>query len=588
MKTVFRYAWPYKWPMLIAILLMLLELSVELIQPLLIGRIIDDGIMKEDLNTVLIWGSVMMALAFVALFSGVVNSYFAAHAAQSFGFDLRQALFQRVQTLSLAAFLRFPTSSLITRLTSDVTFTQNALFMGLRIMARAPLMVLGSLIMAFIVSPKLAVFLLIGAPFLAVFLIVMARKGVRLFGLVQRRLDAVNRLVQENLQAVRLIKAYLRGVFETERFSKAASALKKDSVHAMRLMELILPVLLFIMNVSFMAVLWFGAKEVRNSDMPVGDVVAIVNYTLRMTSAFSMFSFLIVIFSRAKASSERMEELLVMDDELERLEAETAIHPGAVSVRFDHVSFRYPGTAEDVLRDVTFEVPAGDKLVIMGATGSGKSTMLQLLPRMFRATEGSVWVDGREIEDWPLHTLRNQIGYVPQQSMLFTGSIADNLAWGKPDATSDEIEEAAKKAQIHSSVMRFTEGYQTRVGQRGVNLSGGQKQRLSIARALIRKPSLLILDDSTSALDVNTESALWEALREEDTTMLIVTQKIQTAQIADAILLLSDGQIVGHGTHEQLLESSSFYREIAESQQKGESASCENHSAMNRLLEKRT
>ncbi|PIC85922.1 ABC transporter ATP-binding protein [Sporosarcina sp. P20a] len=569
MKTVFRYALPYKWPMFIATLLMLLELSVELIQPLLIGRIIDEGIMKEDLNTVLIWGSVMMALAFVALFSGVVNSYFAAHAAQSFGYDLRQALFQRVQTFSLAAFLRFPTSSLITRLTSDVTLAQNALFMGLRIMARAPLMVLGSLIMAFVVSPKLAVFLLIGAPFLAVFLVVMARKGVRLFGLVQHRLDGVNQLVQENLQAVRLIKAYLRGVFETDRFSKAARALKKDSVHAMRLMELILPVLLFIMNVSFMVVLWFGADEVRNSNMPVGDIVAIVNYTMRMTSAFSMFSFLIVIFSRAKASSDRMEELLVADGDLEKLTIAGDRHQGAVSVRFEQVSFHYPGTTEEVLKDVTFEVPAGEKLVIMGATGSGKSTMLQLLPRMFTATEGTVWIDGKNIAEWPLDTLRNLIGYVPQQSMLFTGSITDNLSWGKPDATANEIKEAAKKAQIHSSVMDFTDGYETRVGQRGVNLSGGQKQRLSIARALIRKPSLLILDDSTSALDVKTESSLWDALQEEDTTMLIVTQKIQTAQIADAILLLSDGKIVGYGTHEELLQTSSFYREIAESQQNG-------------------
>ena len=569
MKTVFRYALPYKWPMFIAIVLMLLELSVELIQPLLIGRIIDEGIMKEDLNTVVLWGSVMLALAFVALVTGVVNSYFAAHAAQSFGYDLRQALFGRVQAFSLAVFLRFPSSSLITRLTSDVTLAQNALFMGLRIMARAPLLVIGSLIMAFVVSPKLAIFLLIGAPFLVVFLVVMARKGVHLFGMVQQRLDGVNQLVQENLQAVRLIKAYLRGVFETDRFSKAADALKNDSVHAMRLMELILPVLLFIMNASFMAVLWFGADEVRNSGMPVGDVVAVVNYTMRMTSAFSMFSFLIVIFSRAKASSERMEELLVADDGLEQLTCRDDHLAGAVAVRFDNVSFRYKDAADDVLKNVSFHVPAGEKLVIMGATGSGKSTMLQLLPRMFTATQGTVSVDGQDIAQWPLHALRNLIGYVPQQSMLFTGSIAENVSWGKPDASADEIEEAARKAQIHSSIMHFAEGYATRVGQRGVNLSGGQKQRLSIARALIRKPSLLILDDSTSALDVKTESALWEALREEDTTMLIVTQKVSTARIADAILLVADGEVVGYGTHDQLLATSSLYREIDRSQRNG-------------------
>ncbi|MEK4023495.1 ABC transporter ATP-binding protein [Sporosarcina sp. FSL W7-1283] len=567
MKTVFRFALPYKWPMMIAIFLMLLELAVELIQPLLIGKIIDEGIMQEDLGAVGLWGAVMMGLAFVALFSGVVNSYFASHAAQSFGFDLRQALFKRVQTMSLTAFLRFPTSSLITRLTSDVTLVQNALFMGLRIMARAPLMVFGSLAMAFVVNPKLAIFLLAGAPFLAIFLVIMARKGVRLFGIVQRRLDSVNRLVQENLQAVRLIKAYLRGAFETSRFSKAAGDLKKDSVHAMRLMELILPVLLFIMNASFMAVLWFGADEVRNSGMPVGDVVAIVNYAMRMTSAFSMFSFLIVIFSRAKASSERMEELLTTDDQLEVLEATDNSYEGASAVRFEQVSFRYPDTNEYVLQDISFEVRPGEKLVIMGATGSGKSTLLQLIPRMFQATNGTILVGGKKIGEWQLDALRKMIGYVPQQSMLFTGTIIDNLAWGKQGASLEEVEEAAKKAQIHQSIMRFTDGYHTRVGQKGVNLSGGQKQRLSIARALIRKPSILILDDSTSALDVKTEAVLWEALTEEDTTMFIVTQKIQTAQIADSVLLLSDGKIVGHGTHDELLNSSSFYRKIVQSQQ---------------------
>lgn len=566
MKTVYRFALPYKWPMLIAILLMLLELAVELIQPLLIGKIIDDGIMKEDLNAVWLWGAVMLGMAALAFVTGVVNSYFASHAAQSFGFDLRQALFKKVQTLSLAAFMRFPASSVITRLTSDVTMAQNALFMGLRIMARAPLMVFGSVLMAFIVNPRLAVFLLAGAPFLAVFLTIMARKGVRLFGQVQRRLDGVNRRVQENLQATRLVKAYLRGSFESKRFAKSAGELKRDTVHVMRLMEMILPVLLFIMNASFMAVLWFGAAEVRTGNMPVGDVVAIVNYAMRMTSAFSMFAFLIVIFSRAKASAERMEEVLLTEGE-EQLGAAERIQSNALAVRFDHVTFRYPKTEDCVLDDISFEARAGSKLVIMGATGSGKSTLLQLIPRMFEA-EG-IWIGGRRAEDWPLDALRNAVGYVPQQSILFSGTIMENVSWGKPDATEKEVMEAAKKAQIHESIMRFPEGYQTRVGQRGVNLSGGQKQRLSIARALIRKPSILILDDSTSALDVKTESALWQGLQHEDTTMLIVTQKIQTAQIADEIILLADGEIAGRGTHEQLLESSPLYMEIAQSQMGG-------------------
>lgn len=310
MKTVFSHAWPYRLPIIIALSLMLIELTVELIQPLFIAKIIDDGIVQNDLQVVLAWGGGMMALAFIAFFSGVINSYFAAHAAQSFAFDLRKALFQQVQKFSMATFLRFPTAALITRLTSDVTLAQNVLFMSLRIMLRAPLLVVGSIVMAFVVNAKLALYLLIGVPILLVFLVYMSRKGVRYFARIQRRLDHVNRVIQENLQAVRLIKAYLRGTYEASRFAKIADYLRRDTVRAMRLMELILPVLLLIMNGSLMAVLWFGAGEVQAGDAKVGELVAVVNYAMRMTGAFSMFAFIISAFSRAKASAERMEEVL--------------------------------------------------------------------------------------------------------------------------------------------------------------------------------------------------------------------------------------------------------------------------------------
>ena len=315
MKTVFSYAKPYKWPIVIALCLMLIELSVELIQPLIIAKIIDDGILAGDVNVVWTWGSGMMALAFLAFISGVVNSYFAGHAAQSFAFDLRSALFRQVQAFSMSTFLRFPTAGLITRLTSDVTLVQTVFFMSLRIMLRAPLVVIGSVVMAFIVNAKLAFFLVIGAPVLLLFLFFMARKGVGLFASIQKRLDGVNRVIQENLQAVRLVKAYFRGMYEASRFSKVADILRKDTVKAMRLMEVILPVLLFIMNVSLMAVLWFGAIEVRDGGAQVGELVAIVNYAMRMTGSFSMFSFIIIAFSRAKASAERMEEVLLVDEE---------------------------------------------------------------------------------------------------------------------------------------------------------------------------------------------------------------------------------------------------------------------------------
>ncbi|SIT70391.1 ATP-binding cassette, subfamily B [Edaphobacillus lindanitolerans] len=555
----------YKWPIGIALLLMLVELGVELIQPLVIQRIIDDGILKGDSGTVWTWGAVMAGLALAAFLSGVTNSYFAAHAAHSFGFDLRVALFKKIQSFTMSTFLRFPQSGLLTRMTSDITQVMNVLYMSLRIMLRAPLAAAGALIMSFIVNPKLALFLMIGVPFLIVFLVFMVRRGVTMFGMVQRRLDRVNRVVQENLQGVRLVKAYLRGAYESSRFAKVADALRSDTVTAVRLMELILPVLLFVMNASLLAVLWFGASQVRAGDAQVGEVVAIVNYALRMTGSFSMFSFIIVAYSRAKASAERMEEVLLADGGSETAESGTGEMP-AGDLRFEHVSFKYEGAEKGVLHDVSFHVRPGEKLAIMGATGAGKSTLLNLIPRFFAPTEGRILIDGRDIAAWPLKDLRDAIGYVPQQSMLFTGSIHENLGWGDPEAGLDELEEAAQKAQIHDSVERFPDQYGTRVGQKGVNLSGGQKQRLSIARALVRRPSILILDDSTSALDVKTEAALWEALEEERATMLVVTQKIGTAAGADRVLLMEEGRVAGYGTHEELLGQSELYRQIVESQ----------------------
>ena len=571
MRTIFSHAKPYKWPIAIALSLMLLELSVELIQPLLIAKIIDDGIIAGDVNVIWTFGVGMMALAFVAFFSGVINSYFAAHAAQGFAYDLRKALFRQVQAFSMATFLRFPTAGLITRLTSDVTMVQQVLFMGLRIMLRAPLLVIGSLVMAFIVNAKLALYLVIGAPFLLFFLYFMAKKGVVYFSRIQQRLDGVNRVSQENLQAVRLVKAYLRGMYEASRFSKVADMLRNDTVRAMRLMELILPILLLVMNISLMAVLWFGAIEVRDGGAKVGELVAVVNYAMRMTGAFSMFAFIIVAFSRAKASSERMEEVLHANEDLEiHNTGDNDFRPLEGDLRFENVSFNYPGKSEPILDKVSFHIAPGEKLAIMGATGSGKSTLLNLIPRIFESTEGKVFVSGKEVNEWPLKELRDTIGLVPQQSILFTGSILENLSWGDTEAPDDELEEAAKKAQIHESIDSFPNKYATRVGQKGVNLSGGQKQRLSIARALVRKPSILILDDSTSALDVKTETALWDALEKEDATMLVVTQKISTAKGAANILLLDEGRVVGYGTHAELLKQSALYRKIEQSQSEEE------------------
>ncbi|ANU18141.1 ABC transporter ATP-binding protein [Planococcus maritimus] len=566
MKTVFSYTKPYSLLIGIALFLMLLEVVLELLQPLVIASIIDDGIVAGDQDTIIRLGLVLMALSLVAFVSGVANSYFASHVSHSFSFDVRQEVYKRVQGFSLAMFNKFPASGLITRLTSDVQLIQQVLYMSLRIMLRAPLLVIGSMIMAFVVNAQLAIYLIIVFPVLLAFLYVMVRKGVVYFSFVQQRLDKVNRLVQENLQAVRLIKAYLRGKYEANRFSEVAGALKTDTVKAFRIMEIILPILLFGMNVSLLAVIWFGAFDIRSGDAQIGELVAIVNYAMRMTGAFSMFSFIIMAFARAKASSDRIEEILLAHDGDEVAQGKTVpIEEGTVS--FDKVSFTYPGTSRPVLQNISFELAPREKLAIMGATGSGKTSLLQLIPRFYEATEGRVSVHGRDIKEWDLQELRKTIGLVPQQSMLFTGSISDNLSWGNEQAELPELQGAAEKAQIDETVQRFPKGYDTRVGQKGVNLSGGQKQRLSIARALVRKPSILILDDSTSALDVKTESSLWAELDKEQATTLLVTQKVRTAMRADRILLLEDGVASAYGTHGELLKSSSLYREIALSQQ---------------------
>src|SRR5690606_17954093 len=383
MKTVFSYAKPYKFYIVIALILMLLELTVELLQPLVIASIIDKGIVARDQDIIIQLGLVLMGLSIIAFVSGIVNSYFAAHASQSFSFDLRQALYGRIQSFSLSMFNKFPASGLITRLTSDVTLVQQILFMSLRIMLRAPLLVIGSMIMAFVVNPKLAIYLVVVFPVLLAFLYIMVKKGVTYFSFVQQRLDRVNRMVQENLQAVRLIKAYLRGKYEANRFSEVAGSLKTDTVKAFRIMEIILPILLFGMNLSLLAVLWFGAFEIRSGDAQIGELVAIVNYAMRMTGAFSMFSFIIMAFARSKASSERIEEVLLAEDVREK---ET---PGEKKILrrgdivFENVSFTYPGTTAPVLKNLSFHIKANEKLAIMGATGSGKSSLLQLIPRFY-------------------------------------------------------------------------------------------------------------------------------------------------------------------------------------------------------------
>lgn len=565
MKKILAYMGPYKWPAIIALAFMLVELAVELIQPLIIGKIVDEGIMKGDMAYVVTWGSIMMGLGLLAFAAGITNSFFSAHAAQSFAYDLRIALFKKVQSLSMPNFLKFPTSALITRLTNDVTQVQQVFFMSMRFMLRAPLVVIGSLILVFFVNVELALYLVAPVPFLLLFLWYMVKKGGQSFERVQRTIDRVNRVIQENLQATRLIKAYMRGLYESSRFVKIAQKLRDNTSRALQLMEIVQPILLVVMNAALLIIIWFGAEQIQARSMPVGDLVAVINYALRITGNFSMFSFIIVLFARAKASADRMEEVLA----IEQATTATTLNPtkeNDAEVTFERVNFSYV-EGKEILKDIDFTLRPREQIAIMGATGSGKSTLLQLIPRLYDATAGQVTVEGVPIAQWPVAALREKIGFVPQRSLLFTGTIFDNIVWGKKDATPEEVEEACKKAQIHDAIMAFDDGYQTRVGQKGVNLSGGQKQRIAIARALIRKPAILLFDDSMSALDIQTEKKLWAALQKEQATMIVVTQKVHTAQATDRVFLMDDGKIVASGTHDELSKTSPLYAAIIESQQ---------------------
>lgn len=571
-KTIIGFIKAYKVPASIALLLMLIELMVELAQPLLIRKIIDEGIVESDIHTIWFWGTIMLFLALLAFFAGIINSFFSGYAAQNLAFDLRTALFRKVQSFSMTTFLRFPTASLITRMTNDVTQVQQVFFMSLRVMLRTPLVVIGSLIMAFYINPSLALYLVVGVPFLLIFMYLMVKKSIKQFSAVQKRVDRINTMIQENLQAIRLIKAYFRGKYEGSRFEKAAFLLKHDTSKALRLMEYIQPILLIVMNIALLAVLWFGAGKVSTGHAKIGDLAAIVNYTMRLTGSFSMFSFIIMLFSRAKASADRMEEILLAEDmPKEKIPYNDVLKEDKDDViEFKNVSFHYPGTTTYALQNISFTCRKGEKIAIMGATGSGKSTIFQLLLKFYDCSEGEIFVNGRNITDWKAEELRQYLGYVPQQSLLFTGTIAENMRWGATTATQEDIEKAAVQAQIHTSVTRFPNKYQTRVGQKGVNLSGGQKQRLSIARAILRKSPILLFDDSTSALDVKTEAALWEELDTISATMLVITQKIQTAKGANRILLLDNGAVAAFGTHQELLGSSTLYSKIVRSQAEGE------------------
>ncbi|OZU90599.1 ABC transporter ATP-binding protein [Virgibacillus indicus] len=567
MRNVFSFLKPYKFPIIIAYSLMLVELAVELLLPFFLGLMINDGVINQDLNNIIMWGSIMIGLAFAGFVAGIFNSFYSSHVSFAFGYDIRQKLFEKIQEFSFKNLNQYPTSALITRFTNDVRQIQNTIFMGLRIMVKAPLIVLGGVIMAFAVNVQLSLVFLVTVPLLIGFILWVLKIATRLFDKVQRNVDNVNRVMQENLAGMRLIKAFLRRDHEESRFVKANSDLANITRSTFRFVEASMPILLFVMNLSLIFIIWFGNIQSLAGNISVGEVVTIVNYALRVSMAISMFTFIILAFSRTKASSERISEVLTVDVDLtyrEDANKKSAITKG--KIEYKDVFFNYPSSNESVLKGISFTINPGEKLAIIGATGAGKTSLFQLIPRLYDTTGGKILVDDKPIASYTLDNLRGSIGYVPQSPLLFTGSITDNIAWGKNGATTEEIIQSAKDAQIHDTIMDLSHQYETKVGQKGVNLSGGQKQRISIARALIRKPKVLMLDDSTSALDLATEDRLLDAIQHYDCTTLIITQKISTAINADRILLMDDGEVLAVGTHKELLKQSELYQQIVESQ----------------------
>lgn len=567
MKRTFSFLKPYTLPIIIAYSLTFIELAVELALPFFLGKMINDGVVNQDLNNIVMWGTIMIILAFVSFTGGIINSFYASHVTYAFGYDIREKLFEKIQHFAFADLNKFPVSGIVTRFTNDVRQIQNTIFMALRIMAKAPLLVLGGVVMAFVVNAKLAMVFLITVPLLISFILWVLKVATNLFDKVQRHVDRVNLVMQENLAGMRLIKAFVRRDHEEKRFTKANKGLAAMTRKTFRFVEASSPMMLFVINLSLIFIIWYGNIQSVAGDTSVGEVVAVINYAMRVSMSIMMFTFIILSFSRAKASAERIDKVMsVKVDTYDRYGADEELAVTQGDVQFKNVSFTYPNTNKKVLDNLSFHLKPKEKLAIIGATGTGKTSLFQLIPRLYEPTEGSIYIDGHLISDYTFEQIRDGIGYVPQSPLLFTGSITDNIAWGKPDATKEEVIQAASDAQIHETILNLPKQYETKVGQKGVNLSGGQKQRISIARALIRRPKLLMLDDSTSALDLATESKLLHAIQNYDCTLMIITQKISTALKADRILLLDEGEVLAIGTHHELLQQSELYRRIVESQ----------------------
>ena len=551
---------------ILAPLMMFIEVIMDLNQPKLMSDIIDIGIANGDISYVLNVGFKMIVVAFIGILGGMLCGIFATLASMNMGKNIRQSLFDKIQSLSFLEIDKFKTSSLITRLTNDVTQVQNMVMMGLRGMVRSPLIFLGGIIMSLTISVKLSMIFLIAIPLIILSVTLITSKSIPFFTEMQKKIDNVNLVMRENLLGVRVVKAFTIENKVRERFSNANKELMDTSIKAQGVTILLWPLVTLIMNLSVVAVLWFGGNYVNNGSLEIGKIMAFINYLVQIMGSLNMLVMIIINFSRAKVSAERINEVLDIESSIKDRENTEKIEN--FDVEFKDVYFKYNKDGEYVLKDISFKASEGEKIGIIGPTGSGKSSLISLIPRLYDTTSGSVMIGNKDVRSLKIKDLRKIIGVVLQDTTLFSGSIADNLRFGMEDANEEMMESATKDAQAFEFITSSNEGYNREVGQRGKNLSGGQKQRISIARTLIKNPKILILDDSSSALDMETESKLQNSLknRMKDSTVFLIAQRISAVMDSDKIIVLDNGEIAAIGTHKELIKNCEIYRSIAISQ----------------------
>jgi len=580
MKQYKKYVIPYKSAFILGPIFMIVEVLGEIILPKLMSMIINYGC-GQDVTVaakgpayIIGIGAVMIGTALLMMMGGVLGAYFAVKASVNFAGDLRRDVFAKVQKFSFANIEKFSTGSLVTRLTNDITNIQNVLSMGLRMLLRAPGMLIGGLIMAFIMNAKLALVFCVVIPVLIIALAFVMKTAFPRFDVMQTKIDGLNSRIQENITNQRVVKSFVRDDFEKETFDRANNELKDKTLRAMKVVILTMPIMTLAMNLTVMAVVWFGGQQILIGDMPVGNLTAFTTYVTQILMSLMMVSMIMIQGSRAMASSHRILEVLDTDIDLNddnASEKDRLVTSG--EIEFKNVCFRYyKKHKKNVLQKINFTAKPGEVVGIIGSTGSGKSSLVQLIPRLYDCDEGEVLVDGVNVKEYSLNHLRDGVAMVLQKNTLFSGSIMENLRWGDEEATDEQVKEAAKAAQADGFVSEFADGYDRELGQGGVNVSGGQKQRLCIARALLKKPKILILDDSTSAVDTATEAQIRKSFSTtlKDTTKLIIAQRISSVEDADRILVMDEGQIVGQGTHKELLESCETYQEIYYSQRSKE------------------